>query len=383
MSLSRVNTIAELKQRAHRRLPRILFDYIEGGAGDERAIADATAQFNEIRIVPRRLVDVSRRSTSTKLFGGIFDFPFGIAPVGFAGAFWPRGEEALARISREANIPMILSSSSVASVESLAEVAGGNLWFQVYVAKDREITNDMLRRAEAAGVKTVVLTVDIPVLARRNRNVRNGFRLPLKITPSLAADVLAHPKWLFRYVASGGMPVMGNWARYAGPQATPKLVADTMRVNVDTPLTWSDVREIRDRWTGHLVIKGVLHAGDVDEAIAAGADGIVVSNHGGRQCDRLPSTLQVLPGIVNSARDRLAVMFDGGISSGADVLIALSLGAEFVFAGRAPIWGLAAGGYSGARHAVKILGEELDNALGQVGATSIREAMSLSLVHPS
>ena len=374
MRLNRVQTIDELRELARRRLPRIIYDYIEGGAGDERGLIDSRRQYADYRIVPRYLVDVGPRTLETALFGRTFSSPFGIAPTGYAGVYRVKGEEILAEAAFGADIPFILSGSSVASIETVSRVAGGNhVWFQLYAARDKSISIDLLRRARECGIETLVVTVDLPLFGRRYRDVRNGFQIPPRISPSLLWDTVSHPAWTTGYLRAGGFPAPGNWIPYAKSGASPVEVARVMHENTTAPLLWRDIEMIRREWTGNLVVKGVLHPEDAIRAAEIGADGLIVSNHGGRQFDRAPTASEALPAIAAAVGDRLTLMIDGGITSGSDILIAFALGAKFVFTGRATLWGLAAAGLPGVNRALTILNEEVNAGLAHVGAINMTD----------
>lgn len=363
--------VDDLRRLARRRLPRILFDYIDGGAGDDAGVRRNRAAFEAYRLRPRYLVDVSERSLATSLWGQRFAAPFGIAPVGLVGLFHPDGELLLAQAARDAGVPFILSGASIATIEDVARIAPEHAWYQLYPAREQRISLDMLRRATQAGVGVLVLTVDLPIPARRERDVRNGFDFAIRMSPSLLLDGLAHPRWAAGYLARGGLPAFGNWAPYAPPGASARVVAEFLVSHSFAPQTWSDVDVYRREWPGRLVLKGIQHVDDARRAVDIGVDGLIVSNHGGRQLECLPAAIDVLPAIRAAVGDRLVVMVDGGIQRGSDVAIALSLGADFVFVGRAPTYGVAAAGLAGAARALEILREELDLAMGQLGVTSV------------
>lgn len=373
MSLEHLLSVEDFRRRAFRRLPRVIYDYIDGGAGDEAGVDAAAQRFAQWRIVPRYLVDITVRNQQTILFGHSFDSPFGIAPTGYAGVYRPGAELMLARAARAANIPIILSGSGVASVEAVAEVAGANTWFQLYAAKSRATSLDLIRRSADCGLNTLVITVDIPVQALRYRDRRNGFSVPPRLTPRLIADVLTHPRWLLGYLRQGGLPVPGSWVPYAAPGASAAEVAAVMRDNAKSRLTWDDIAAFRQVWPGNLVLKGLLHPADARRAHELGVDGIILSSHGGRQFDRAPLPLDLLPEIVAELGGRMAIMLDGGITRGVDVLVARALGADFVFTGRATLWGVTADGQAGAQRVIAILHDEIDNALAQTGYPTLAE----------
>ena len=365
--IDRAINIEDLRRIARRRLPRILFDYIDGGEGDESGLRRNLQAFQAYSFRPRYLVDVSERSLETRLWDRSYSAPFGIGPVGLTGLFLPNGECLLAQAAIAAGIPYVLSGASIASIEAVAGAARTNVWFQLYPARDSKVTLDMVARAEQAGMEALVVTVDLPVPAKRERDRRNRFDFDVKMSLSRLLDGLAHPRWASRYLAHGGMPAFGTWSRYARPRAPAREVAEYVAAQSHAPQVWRDLDAYRRAWPRKLVLKGIQHVEDAARAVSSGVDGVIVSNHGGRQLGRLPTAIEVLPEIREAVGGRLAVMVDGGVRRGADIAIALCLGADFVFLGRAPIYGLAAGGLAGATRAIEILREELDLTMGQIG----------------
>jgi L-lactate dehydrogenase (cytochrome)/(S)-mandelate dehydrogenase len=362
--------VDDMRRAAKRRLPRIAFDFIEGGVEDEDGLNTNEQAFRRHRLVPRYLVDVSKRDQSAVLFGRTYASPFGIAPTGLAGLFRPGADLMLAEAAREANIPFIMSGSSTASIEELAKVAPEHGWYQLYAARDKKISEDMIRRAADAGLSTLVLTVDVPVHSNRERNQRNGFTRPLKMTLGTKLEALRHPGWLAAYLKHG-MPMLSNWAPYAGKDADAGKVAAFVASQTTAPLTWRDVENFRRLWPRKFVIKGIMHPDDAIRAASLGVDGIMVSNHGARQLDRAPSPVEVFPAIRDAVGDRMTLMIDSGVRRGVDALIALCLGARFVFVGRATLYGAAVGGVAGAAAAINILRREIDLTLGQIGCPSL------------
>ncbi|MCW5747350.1 MAG: alpha-hydroxy-acid oxidizing protein [Alphaproteobacteria bacterium] len=365
-----VFNVDDMRRAAKRRLPKIAFDFIEGGVEDEDGLGTNEQAFRRTRLVPRYLVDVSTRDQSAVLFGRKYASPFGIAPTGLASLFRRGADLMLAEAARDANIPFIMSGSSTASIEELAKVAPEHGWYQLYAARDKKISEDMIRRADAAGLSTLVLTVDVPVHSNRERNQRNGFTRPLKLTMATKLEALRHPAWLADYIKHG-TPMFSNWAPYAGKNADAETVAAFVATQTAAPLTWRDVENFRRLWPRKFVIKGIMHPDDALRAAALGVDGIMVSNHGARQLDRAPSPLEVFPAIRDAVGDKMTLMLDSGVRRGVDALIALCLGAKFVFVGRATLYGAAAGGRAGAAKAVEILRREIDLTMGQIGCPSL------------
>jgi (S)-mandelate dehydrogenase len=370
MRTDKAVNIEDLRRMAKRHLPRICFDFIEGGLEDEQGVARNETAFARHRLMPRYLVDVSKRDLSTNLFGQKFALPFGIAPTGMAGLFRRGADLMLAEAARNADMPFIMSGASTASIEAAAKVAPQHAWYQLYGARDMKVSEDMIRRARDAGLSTLVHTVDVPIGGKRERNIRNGFTRPYKLKPSIALEALRHPAWIADYLRHGGMPMLENWKPYAPPGASTNEVADFLGSQTPSTQTWRELEAYRKLWPRKLVVKGVLHLDDARRAADMGVDGIMVSNHGGRQLDRAPSPLDVLLQINQAVGSRIAVMFDSGIRRGSDIVIARCLGARFVFTGRATLYGCAAGGRAGAKRAIDILKDEIDRVLAQIGCPS-------------
>jgi (S)-mandelate dehydrogenase len=370
--LDRAVNIDDLRRLARRRLPRILFDFIEGGADDEVGLATNEEAFRRRRLVPRYFIDTSARHQRTRLFDREYASPFGIAPTGLAGAFYPDAELHLARAAAATNIPYVMSGASNASMEQAAKLAPDNLWYQIYGARDRSIAADLVRRAGDCGLRTIVVTADVPVASNRERNRRNGFGRPLRLGLGTVLESLLHPQWLLEYVRRGGLPVMGNWAPYARAGAGANEVADKFAEQTpDASQTWQDLAAIRRLWPHKLVVKGLLHPEDARIAVGIGIDGIIVSNHGGSQLDLAPSPVDMLAPIRAAVGKKPALLLDSGVRRGADIAVALCLGADFVLTGRATLYGTVAGGTPGAKKAIAILQRELDLILGQLGCTDL------------
>jgi len=373
LNLNRAINIEDLRKMAKRRLPRIAYDFIEGGVEDELGIARNEASFDRQRLVPRYLVDVSHRDQSCDLFDRRYASPFGVSATGLAALFRPGADLMLAEAAAAANLPFMMSGMSTASIEAAAKVAPSHSWYQLYVAREREITLDLIRRVREAGFGTLVLTVDVPVSSKRERNLRNGFALPPKLTAATILNALRHPGWVAGYLRHG-MPRFENWAPYArANSSTAQINAFAAKQAPASSVTWKDLEELRRLWPRHLVVKGILHRDDAIRAAEIGVDGIIVSNHGGRQLDQAPAPLEVLPGIREAVGDKVTLIVDGGVRRGADIVMALCHGARFVMVGRATLYGAAAGGVEGVRKAIGILREEIDLILGQIGCPNVAE----------
>lgn len=358
MRLSRALNIDDLRKISRRRLPRLVYEYLEGGSEDHVTLAANRDVFETIKFAPRALVDVSHRTQKVTVFGRVYECPIGIAPMGAAGLFWRDGDIALARAARSGNIPFVLSTHSFVPLERLAWEAGGPPWFQLYMPRERDVAQKMVRLAADAGCEALVLTTDVPVGANREYNERNGFGLPLRLGVRKVLDGLRHPRWLCGVFAPA-------WLARGSPMRLPEWA--TRRDH----MSWADFAWLRDAWPRKLFVKGVLGVEDAQLALEHGADGIFVSNHGGRQLDGVPSPIEVLPQIVSAVGERLVIILDGGVRRGSDVVKALALGADMVFVGRAAMYGLAAGGEAGVRRALQLLRGEIDRVLALLGCASI------------
>ena len=380
MRLENAINIEDLHRMAKRRLPKIAFDFIEGGLEDERGLERNTSAFHKHQLLPRYLVDVSVRDQSRTLFGHTYASPFGISPTGGAGLFRRGADLMLAEAAAKANILYIMSGASNDSIEAAAKVAPGNAWYQLYAAREAKIREDMIRRTADAGLGALVLTVDVPVGSKRERNIRNGFAnvrgglmQALSLKPSILAEALTHPGWIIEYFRhGGGTPMLQNWQPYAPNGANAEEVYNFSRSLMPfNAQTWRDLETYRRLFPRNLVVKGIMSPADAVRAAEIGCDGIIVSNHGGRQLDQAPASLDVLPAIKEAVGDKLAVMLDSGVRRGADILIALCLGAQFVFMGRPTLYAAAAGGIPGVNKAISILSGEIDLVMGQIGCPSL------------
>ncbi len=358
--------IAELRERARRRLPRLVFDYLDGAAEDEVTLRANRSAFDAWRFCPRMLRDVSQRHLDTRWWDRPLAAPFAVAPVGLAGVFWPQADVAVARAARAAGVPYILSTAANSSIETIAQEAGGDLWFQLYVI-NRSIADGLVQRADRAGYRTLVLTVDVALGGKRERDLFNGFTQPFKLTPRVLADMARRPHWLMQNWR--GAPPLANLVTIEAPDAESQaaLVARRMDASYD----WAALQRLRDMWPHRLVVKGILHPDDVRDAFALGVDGVVLSNHGGRQLDGAVSALDVLPEVSRPA-DKL-VLIDGGVRRGADVLKAVALGADGVLLGRAVQYGVAAQGEAGAERALAILKDEMDRSMALAGVAGVAD----------
>jgi L-lactate dehydrogenase (cytochrome) len=364
----RAGTIGELRRAARRAMPRVVFDFLDGGAEDELTAARNVADLRAVQLRPRVLVDVSSVRTDTSVLGQPVALPLLSAPMGLTGLIHPDAEIGLARALHGAGCVCVVSAMASCTIGEVAATARGPLWFQMYVWRDRGRVRDMLERARTAGVRVLVLTVDVPRAGNRDRDRRNGFSVPPRVTLRALAGGAAHPRWSYGFVRN---PRIG-WGNLPGGGAGDTLSAGINR-QFDPAATWDDLVWFRDRWAGRLVVKGILHPDDARRAVRLGADAISVSNHGGRQLDGAPSAIRALPAVADAVGGDAEVYFDGGIRRGADIVKALALGARACLAGRALGYGLGAAGEAGVRRAVEILDTELRTALALAGCPSVHD----------
>ena len=371
-ALERALNIADLRELARRRVPHFAFEYVEGGAEDEATLAANRSAFARWRLLPRTLVDTQARRIGSQLFGRPVAAPLVIAPTGFNGMLHADGDLGLARAAAALGIPYTLSTFSTTRLEQIAAGAGGRLWFQLYVMKDRAIARELMRRAAAAGYEALVFTTDANVFGSREWDRRN-YASPGRPTLRARLDVLRHPRWLAA-LAARGLPRFRNLEGFVSPEATSALGGSTIVPQMmDATISWDDVAWMREQWRGRLLIKGILDVRDAERAVALGCDGVVLSNHGGRQLDSCVAPLEVLPEIAAAVGSRTTLIVDSGFRRGTDLVKALALGAQAVMLGRAMLYGLAAGGEAGVRHALGILTSELDRVLGELGCTQLAD----------
>jgi (S)-mandelate dehydrogenase len=369
----RAISIEELRAIARRRVPHFAFEYVECGAKDELTLRWNRAVFESIRLVPGTLVDTTGRHQRTTLLGSESSAPLIVAPTAMNGMQRQRGDVALARAAAAAGIPFCLSTFANVRLEELAAEVAGRLWMQLYLLGDRAIARDIVTRADKAGYEALVLTTDANVFGFREWDKRN-YRAPGKLTLRNLLDTVRHPRWLFDVMVPGGFPRFENVVDFLPPEARTARagVAHLPRLLVPD-VTWADVEWLRRAWPRKLLVKGILNAADARRAAELGCDGIVLSNHGGRQLDGCISPLEVLPEVTAAVAERCTVIVDSGFRRGSDVVKAMSLGAHAVMVGAATLYGLAAGGEAGARHAIEILASEIDRVLGQLGCNSLAE----------
>ena len=366
-------SLDDFQKAARRRLPKMLFSFIDGAAETQSGKTDARTSFSGYSLVPNYLIDVSQRSQSVTLNGHSFAAPFGIAPMGGAAIITNDGDRALARAARDSGVPMILSASSLTKLEDIYEEYP-QAWFQGYLPGDNQRIDAMLKRISLVGFKTLVITVDVPVPGNRENNIRNGFSMPMRITPRVIWDSAMHPRWLFgtigRTFLTKGMLYFENMDSTRGPG----MWSQNLVRNMDSRdrLSWKNIEFIRKHWKGHLIIKGLLSPNDVAKANQIGMDGVIISNHGGRQLDCTAAPLTVLPELREVAGE-MTLIIDGGIRRGTDIIKALALGADFVFVGRPFLYAAAVGGTDGVSHAIELLREEIHRNMGLMGLRALSE----------
>ncbi|OFQ42030.1 alpha-hydroxy acid oxidase [Achromobacter xylosoxidans] len=363
-------SIERLRLAARARLPRPVFDFFDGGAEDEITLRENAGAFQRLRLAPRVLRDVSRVDATAMLVGAPAALPCAIAPTGAVGFGWRGGDVALARAAAQAGIPYTLSTSATASIEEIADRAPGRLWFQAYILQDKARLADLIRRAGAAGYEALMITVDLPVGGKRERDLAHGLAFPMKINLRNFFQFARKPAWSLDMLLRRppAMPSLAGLARVATDRKAMKSVAGR---NYDPAFKLDDLARLREGWQGKLIVKGVVNALDVDAIVAIGADALVVSNHGGRQLDTGIATLAALPEVIAAARGRVPVLLDGGVRRGSDIFKALALGAAGVLTGRATLYGVLAGGHPGACKALEILRDELARTMQLCGADTL------------
>lgn len=370
-SLKHILNVEDMRQEACRRLPRLVFDFVDGAAEDEVSRRRNRSQFDQWGFVQRVLNDVSNIDLSVELFDRRYDAPFGIGPTGLAGLVWPKAENLLAKEARAAGIPCCLSTVSSVPLEEVTAASGPGNWFQLYIFRDRDLSHELLERAWAAGYSVLVITVDCAIGGNRERDPRNDFTLPLRLTRKNILDVLSHPRWLLR-TARAGAPRPENLINAVGQQSAQGLVA-YMNSQLDPAVTWRDIKEFASLWKGPVIVKGLLGTHDVSHAAEAGARGVVLSNHGGRQLDGAVSPLTVLPEIRHAVGRDLIILCDSGFRRGSDIIKALALGADGVLMGRNTLYGAGAAGGPGVAHVISMLKAEMARAMMLLGTASVAD----------
>ena len=366
-----ITNIEDLRRLARRRLPRALFEFVDGGAHDEVTLRANREYFQRLNLMPRVLTDVSERSQAVTLFKQTYSSPLILAPTGLPGVLWPHGATEAAQAADRAGVGFCLSTMSTSSIEQICDVVSRPIWFQLYVMRDRELAKSMMLRAKAAGCAVLVITVDLQMQGLRERDIRNGLTIPPQLRLSSAADFAMHPGWVWRYF-TGPKVTLANFIG-TGHGEDMFTIAGFVNSQFDQSVTWKDIDWVRSVWDGPLVLKGVLNPEDAEVAVHHGIDGLLVSNHGGRQLDGAPSAIAALPDIVDAVDGKLDVILDGGVRRGTDVLKALALGAKACMIGRPFLYGLAAQGGAGVTKALEIFRMEIDVSLALLGRAGVHE----------
>ena len=369
-ALKRAWSIDALRAAARHQLPQPLFDFIDGGAEDEKTLRQNESAFDDWDLLPRPLNGAGARDLSTELLGHSLRSPILIGPTGLAGLFWPQGEIAAARAAATHGTVYCLSHGSVCTLEALAQAHQGPRWMQVFIYKDRGFTRELAVRAKANGYQGLILTIDNQLIGKRERDLVNGFTIPPRFGPGQWLAFAQKFSWWWAMRRELPHITFGNYVKASSPESVAGL-AGRMASLLDPAMNWSDVDALRQHWTGPLILKGVLHPDDAREAVRRGVDAVIVSNHGGRQVDGALASVRALPGVVDAVDGRIPVLLDGGIRRGSDVFKALALGAQAVLVGRPHLWGLAVAGQDGVKAVLEILHSELDRTMGLMGASSI------------
>ncbi len=369
--MQRYPAVADLRQRARRRMPHVAHEYLEMGTGDEAGLGRNLEKMADVTLLPRFMFGELMPDPSTTLFGREYRTPFGVAPVGLCGLMWPRTEQILARTAARYRFPYCLSTVATQTPETIGRIAGDMGWFQLYPPRAREVRVDILHRVKDAGFTTLVVTADTPVGSRRERTIRAGMTMPPTISARFVWEALTHPTWTLRTLLEG-LPTLRTLTKYA-PSKDWKDVTAFVAQHVGGTLSWDYLREVRQEWQGPLVIKGLLHPADAEIALDVGVDAIQVSNHGARQFDGAPSAIEALPAMVERIHGRVPVLFDSGVRTGLDLIRALALGADFVFLGRAFIYAVAALGEEGGDLVAEILLADLNANLVNLGCATVAD----------
>ena len=363
---TKIHTIDDAIRLSKKRLPKLVFDFIDGASGDDKLAEINSTALDQIRLEPKVFRNVENRNLSKKIFDFHFDYPFGFAPMGMTNLSWPEADKMIAKESAYNNIPTCVSMASSTTLEDMFTFSEGHSWMQIYIFQSEEFIMELLKRAESIGYKVLILTVDVPILSRRARDDRNGFGYPFKIGPKQFLDFALHPQWSLTTLFKGAPQPMNYVTSKSGEQVF-------RRKESRGATDWNTLKRVRDAWKGKLIIKGVMNSEDALKIKEAGADAIQVSNHGGRQLDSATASINALPLIRKALGDDFPILFDSGIRSGSDILRALALGANFVMFGRPLMYAIGADGARGLRRIINLIKEELSTNLGLVGLTDINE----------
>jgi L-lactate dehydrogenase (cytochrome) len=381
--MRRFPTVHHMRAYARRHVPHFAFEYMDGGAGIDRGIQRNWDAFDAVELVPRYGVMPNLPAVDVELFGRRYTAPIGIAPMGGPSTVWPGADAALAQAAQRLRVPYAMSTVAGISIERAAELAPDVFWFQLYrfANNNHAVGFDLVRRADVAGAQVLVLTLDVPVRTTRSREVAVGISNPFRINWRMAGGTLMCPGYLKAFFTHG-IPRFINFAPYVGEKTDPESISKFMRGEQRGAFTWDEVGRYRDRWKRPLVVKGILHPADAEKAVSLGCEGVIVSNHGGRQIEALPAPIDALPAVAAAVGKKATVLIDSGVRSGLDVIRSIVLGADAAFAGKAFLWGLGALGEEGPGHVIDLLIDEMRAALGQIGAATLAEARLAYHRHP-
>ncbi len=368
-------SVPDLKARAKRKIPKFAFEYLDGGCNDDVNLKKNTDRIRAVELKPKYLVEYTPPSLKTKLFGHTYDAPFGISPVGLQGLMWPKSPEILARAAFDHNIPFVLSTVTTASIEKIAEITEGNAWFQLYHPSEERVTKDILKRAEAAGCPVLIILADVPSFGYRPRDIRNGLSMPPKMTLTNIINAAKRPHWALQTLIHG-QPSFEILKPYMSKNLNLNQLAKFMDATFSGRLDEEKIKKIRHLWKGKLVLKGAESAHDVEKAYQLGLDGVIISNHGGRQVDVGQATIDSLKDIAPLYKDKLTVMMDSGIRGGADVARVMASGADFSFLGRTFMYGVSALGKKGGHHTIAMLKTQLTQVMEQLSCAQIDDLQS-------
>ena len=363
---SKYPSVKELRKRAKFKMPKFAFDYLDGGCNDDINLNKNRTDIQKIELMPNYLSDYDKSLMKTELFGHTYDAPFGIAPIGLQGLMWPNSPEILAKAAMEHNIPFILSTVTTSSIETIAEITEGKSWFQLYHPADEKIKNDLLDRAENAGISVLVILADVPTFGFRPRDIKNGLSMPPKINLNNIIEVIKNPEWTLKTLLYG-KPAFKTMMPYIPKGLNLQKLGEFMDITFSGRLNEERIASIRSHWKGTLIIKGIVSEQDAEKAIRLGADGLIISNHGGRQLDAGQSSIVPMTNLAKKYKSKIKIMVDSGLQSGPDIARAMASGAEFTFMGRSFMYGVGALGNEGGNHTISLIKKELLQVMEQLG----------------
>ena len=363
---SKYPSVKELRKRAKFKMPKFAFDYLDGGCNDDINLNKNRTDIQKIELMPNYLSDYDKSLMKTELFGHTYDAPFGIAPIGLQGLMWPNSPEILAKAAMEHNIPFILSTVTTSSIETIAEITEGKSWFQLYHPADEKIKNDLLDRAENAGISVLVILADVPTFGFRPRDIKNGLSIPPKINLNNIIEVIKNPEWTLKTLLYG-KPAFKTMMPYIPKGLNLQKLGEFMDITFSGRLNEERIASIRSHWKGTLIIKGIVSEQDAEKAIRLGADGLIISNHGGRQLDAGQSSIVPMTNLAKKYKNKIKIMVDSGLQSGPDIARAMASGAEFTFMGRSFMYGVGALGNEGGNHTISLIKKELLQVMEQLG----------------